>query len=236
VGRIGATHRLKVLALHSAIMKHAARFCGLYFLLALAMGSAAQAQIAAPGAFSNYSGCSSDTCIWVPYFAPKKFHCGPYTYFVDTKGKETGGTFILKSGTHTVLRTELLNLSASVAVTWAANNKAFAITWSNGGASGWFQVKVFVLRDGIAQQVPAIEEAYRAFKSHYYCEARGDNVQAYDWVNSQDLMLVLSVYPTSDCGPDMGHTEAYIVRTQDGKILQHFTEKQLDAYMRLHPQ
>lgn len=86
-------------------------------------------------------------------------------------------------------------------------------------------------------ELPATETAWNAFKVHYWCETRGDNIQAYNWApGTDDLVLVLSVYPTSDCGEEMGHTEAYVVDAATGNIQQHWNLDQLEAYMRAHPE
>jgi hypothetical protein len=197
---------------------------------------AAIAQVDAPGAFSDFAGCSHHTCTWVPWSVQRDFQEGDLIYTVDLNGKgDTGGDFVLRRGDKELLRTTLKDLSASTSVVWSDDDKDFAITWSDGGEVGGFHVRVFSVESDYVTELPGAKKAFQAFKARHWCKARGDNVQAYGWLpNSHDLVLALSVYPTSDCGMDMGHMEAYVVGAGTGTIRQHWTLKQLDSYMRAH--
>ena len=85
--------------------------------------------------------------------------------------------------------------------------------------------------------MPAINAAVADFKLRHYCKDRGNNVQAYRWINGGDeLLLETSVYNTSDCGRDMGYFEGYVVRAQDGAILKHYSRAEWIAYMRRFPE
>lgn len=195
------------------------------------------AQLAAPTALSDFSGCAHHTCIWVPFITPKSFKRAEFVYTVQAKGTETGGYFILKHGDKELLRTELVDLDASVSVVWADDDRSFAVTWSNGGAIGGFDVRAFHIVGDSVSELPAGQKAWDAFKRRHWCDARGDNIQAFAWLpDSRQLILVLSVYPTSDCGADLGHTEAYVVNAATGEIRQHWDIKKLNAYMRAHPE
>ena len=143
---------------------------------------------------------------------------------------------MLRRGDKELLRTPLKDLSASVSVVWSDDHKNLAITWSDGGAIGGFYVRVFHVEGDSVTEYRSTETAFAAFKSQHWCE-RGDNVQAYQWLaDSRGLVLVLSVYPTSDCGKDMGHTEAYVVDAASGKIRKHWDLAQLKTYMEMHPE
>jgi hypothetical protein len=192
-------------------------------------------QIAAPTAFSNYTGCAHNTCTWVPDSAQKTFQRGDFNYLVDATGAETNGTFVLKRKGEVLLHTALQDLSASVSVVWSQKNDAFAITWSDGGAIGGFHVRVFQIHDRTVEEVPASEKAIASFKLRH-CRSRGNNVQAYRWLNSDQLLIVTSVYPTGDCGSDGGHMEGYVVHVQDGSIVRHLNPQELKADMREHPE
>jgi hypothetical protein len=67
------------------------------------------------------------------------------------------------------------------------------------------------------------------FHSRYDCQARGNNVEALKW-SMGDLLLLTEVYPTSDCGRDLGHIEGYLIRLPDGAIREHLTLNQLRQY------
>ena len=48
--------------------------------------------------------------------------------------------------------------------------------------------------------------------------------------DSTKLVLMTDVYPTGDCGLDLGHTEGYVVAVPDGKIKRHLTLNQLKNF------
>ena len=106
----------------------------------------------------------------------------------------------------------------------------FALTYSDGGSIGGFHVRVFHLHgDAVTDISRVIDGAVADFKTRHYCKARGDNVTALKWIKG-NLLLMTEVYPDSDCGPDMGHIEAYRVSVPDGKIREHLTLEQLRRY------
>ena len=196
------------------------------------------AQMNAPGAFNEYASCSHHTCTWVPWLTHKTFQQGDLSYTVEGMDKdENGGLLVLRRGAKELLRTKLKDLSASVSIVWSDDGRNLAITWSNGGASGGFDVRVFHVTHDAVIEWPAVEKAFSAFKARHWCETRGNNVQAYGWLpQSSQLILVLSVYPTSDCGKEMGHTEAYVVKAPTGDVLQHWDLPRLQAYIRANPE
>lgn len=109
------------------------------------------------------------------------------------------------------------------------NQAHIALTYSDGGGSGGFHVRVFLIDGKGARDVSeSIDAAVANFKARHYCE-RGNNVTALKWVRGS-LLLVTQVYPTSDCGPDAGHIEGYLVSAPEGKILEHMTLNQLKHY------
>jgi hypothetical protein len=110
------------------------------------------------------------------------------------------------------------------------------VTWSDGGAIGNFHTRIFHVQGDSIREFATVESAFKSFESRHFCKARGDNVQAYGWDEpTHTLVLVMSVYPTGDCGRDLGHTEAYFVRPTDGTVTHHLTAAQLNAYMKRHP-
>lgn len=198
-----------------------------------AIGLQASGQLAAPGALDSFAGCAHHTCTWAPLFDHRSFHEGDLSYKVETNS----GTFVLMRNDKVLLRTQLEDLDASVSVVWSDNQKNFAVTWSDGGAIGGFHVRAFHVAGDRVSELPVVNRAFESFKARHWCEDRGDNVQAYGWLHgSRDLLLVLSVYPTGDCGKEMGHTEAYVVEGTTGQIREHWDLKQLKSYMRSHPE
>ena len=192
-------------------------------------------QLAAPTAISDsgYTSCSHKSCLFVPDdLHPRTYQQGDMSYTV----REDGG-FTLHRGHKTILSTRFENLSASVFVTWSEKNDWLAVTWSDGGAIGNFHTRVFHLSEDEVKEVDSVKAAYADFRSRHWCKTRGDNVQAYGWDRKTGtLVLVTSVYPTGDCGRDLGHTEAYMVHPVDGAVRKHLTLHNFNAYARSHPQ
>jgi hypothetical protein len=105
-----------------------------------------------------------------------------------------------------------------------------ALTYSDGGAIGGFHVRVFLIDgNGVRDVSKSIEVAVADFKARHYCKTRGNNVSALKWIRGS-LLILTEVYPTSDCGPDLGHLEGYLVSVPQGKILEHMTWNQLKHY------
>jgi hypothetical protein len=182
-------------------------------LLSLSGPALTYAQLDAPTALSDFSGCAHHTCTWVPWSTHKTFKQGDLTYTVEVNSQDdSGGNFVLLRAGKELLHTPLKDLSASTSV-------------------------VFHIEGSSVTEWPAVKQAFDTFKAQHWCKTRGDNIQAYQWLpNSQGLVLVLSVYPTSDCGKDLGHTEAYVVDASTGNIQQKWGISQLNAYMRSHPE
>jgi hypothetical protein len=215
------------------------RYCFGFLLIGVLIGAKTNAQLGAPTAISDagFSSCSHDACMFVPDSEhPKLYRHGSLAYTVEVPPSDEGGRFVLRRGDRTLLTTVLKDLSASVFVVWSEKSDWFAVTWSDGGAIGNFHTRVFHVQGDEVRETKAVDSAFRDFRSRHFCKQRGDNVQAYGWdKNSDSLVLVMSVYPTGDCGREMGHTEAYFVQATDGKVLRHLTFAQLNAYTERHP-
>ncbi len=192
-------------------------------------------QLPAPTAISDYgySSCSHSSCLFVPDDEhPKTYRQGNFSYAVTE-----GDKFTLSRERKTILSTHLKDLSASVYVVWSQGTDWFAVTWSDGGAIGGFHTRVFHLAGDEVNETEAGRIAFADFRSRYWCKTRGDNVQAYGWdERTGALVLVTSVYPTGDCGKDLGHTEAYLVQPTDGAILRHLSFSEFNVYAKSHPQ
>jgi hypothetical protein len=105
-----------------------------------------------------------------------------------------------------------------------------ALTYSDGGAIGGFHVRVFLIDgNGVRDVSKCIDGAVADFKARHYCKTRGNNVSALKWTRG-GLLILTEVYPTGDCGSDLGHLEGYLVSVPQGKILEHMTLNQLKHY------
>ena len=142
------------------------------------------------------------------------------------------GRFSVRRGGRTLITFVVEGFSSDGLMLWSPDGQAFALTYSDGGAIGGFHVRVFQIQGNAATEVTrAIQPAVNAFKARHYCKSRGNNVSAIKWVHdSKHLMLMTTVYPTGDCGPDAGHGEGYLVTIPDGKIERHLTLDQLISF------
>jgi len=124
----------------------------------------------------------------------------------------------------------LRHLSGGIFVKWAPDSRAFYFMWSDGGVIGNYSVRVFQVAGNTVNEVPATEQAARDFARSHYCKARGNNMFAIRWLNGSNTLLVATqVYPTGDCGKDLGLFGGYEVRIDDGLIVRSYTEKQLKS-------
>jgi hypothetical protein len=209
----------------------------LYATIALLAARLSSGQLSAPTALSDVSGCFRNTCIWVPFIKTHTFRHREYFFTVDTDSNGDEAEFILRRGKSELLRTALEELTGSVSVVWSPDGHSLAVTWSDGGAIGGFHVRAFKISPKGVRELPVGRTAFDDFKARHWCEERGNNIQAYGWLpDSRPLVLVLSVYPTSDCGPELGHTEGYVVDAPSGSIEERWNLKRLNRYIRMHPE
>jgi hypothetical protein len=156
----------------------------------------------------------------------------PGTDGISIRFDPDDGRFSLRRGTMTLFTFVVEDLSSDAEMLWSPDGKAFALNYSDGGAIGNFHVRVFSIQgDVVTETSQSIQPAVRDFKARHYCKARGNNVTALKWVqDSRRLLLMTGVYPTGDCGPDLGHTEGYVVAVPDGKIERRLTINQLKSF------
>lgn len=201
------------------------------------------AQLNRPTALATYQKCRGLTCIWTSD-STAHTKTGPYEAFLaesntmaDPESDFPPTDLVVMSDDTEVARIFLKSLSASVTLTWSPTYKAFAVSWSDGGSIGNFHTEVFELTGDHFERTNSVDRGFAHFKARHDCATRGDNVQAYRFENhGSELMLILSVYPTGDCGLELGHTEGYLVRVSDGAIIRCLGIHELNAYMRLHPE
>jgi hypothetical protein len=145
--------------------------------------------------------------------------------------EEEGATFSFVRAGKKIFEFTLKDLdSRSVWIAVNHDQSRIALTYSDGGAIGSFHVRVFWMNgDGVKDLSKSIDPAVADFKSRHYCKARGNNVTGLKWVGDS-LLLLTEVYPTGDCGPDLGHLEGYLVSVPEGEILNHLTLSQLKRY------
>jgi len=132
-------------------------------------------------------------------------------------------------GPNLIAKFRLRNLSAGVWLNWAPDSNAFFLMWSAGGALGRYHVRVFRVQKNHVSELRSTRIAESDFAKTHSCDFRGNNSIALRWVNNSDSLLVSSeVYDTSDCGKEMGLAIAYLVRTNDGKIIKRYSKSETD--------
>lgn len=120
------------------------------------------------------------------------------------------------------------DVSAGTFIKWAPDSNAFYVMWSDGGFIGGYHVRAFLVTDKQATESLAPKNVAAEFAQHHYCEARGNNLYAIRWESgSKELLLEPEVYPTGDCGKDLGFASGYLVDTKSGEIKQRYTAKQV---------
>jgi hypothetical protein len=131
-----------------------------------------------------------------------------------------------------LLRTiSLTDLSGSTFIKWSPDSNAFYVMWSDGGAIGGYHVRAFRVMDNQAIESPAPKAVARDFAQHHYCHARGNNLYAIEWVDgSKELLLQPEVYPTGDCGPQLGFTSGYLVEVDSAAVKQRYTASQMKKF------
>lgn len=109
------------------------------------------------------------------------------------------------------------------------NRKAFALTWSDGGAMGGFHTRIFHFdpNGSLVEDSKLIQPVIKDFTARHSCKYRGDNFEAIRWMNDDQILISASVYGTSDCGVEMGYAEGYLVQMSTGKIVRRMNKEQL---------
>lgn len=148
-----------------------------------------------------------------------------YREFKDSEG----GLLQVFQGRKLLRQFRLRGLSAGIYIKWAPDSAAFYLMWSDGGAIGNYHVRVFRVKADRALEVPTTRIAEMDFAKKHYCRARGNNVYAVHWLaDSGEIVVSTEVYPTSDCGKDLGFTAGYLVHTDDGTIIKRFLEPEIE--------
>ena len=114
---------------------------------------------------------------------------------------------------------------------WEPTGRALALNYSSGGAIGAWHVRVFTLDKGEPREITSnLAPVTADFKSRHSCEARPNNLTALKWLDASRLLLMAEVYPTSDCGVQMGQVEGFVVSVDHGNIERRFTFEQLKRF------
>lgn len=126
----------------------------------------------------------------------------------------TGAVFTLSRNGRPLLHKTVVNVSNPNG--WlgvSQDQQFFALNTSNGGATGGWSVSILhVTPTGTVEDLSsAMQVVSRDFSARHTCRTRGNNYQAMQWRRDNQLLITASVYPTSDCGNEMGYTEGYLL-------------------------
>lgn len=119
----------------------------------------------------------------------------------------------------------LPDISADLSIVWSPDSAKLAVTYSDGGTTGGFHAHVYALSGSrLIELTKPVQVAFDDFKKEHYCEARGDNEYVLGWPEgSKSVFVVAEVYPTSDCGSDMGLERGYLMDL-NGNILRKYSD------------
>jgi hypothetical protein len=120
---------------------------------------------------------------------------------------------------------------ADVEIGWSPDSTQFFITYSDSGAAGGYHAHLFRISEKqqlIESNLPQI--AFKDFKSQHYCTPRGDNLYFVGWsLDSRQAFMVAEVYPTSDCGQEMGIAAGYLMDVVSRTIIRRYSKEEAIA-------
>ncbi|SRR6266700_2591007 len=135
--------------------------------------------------------------------------------------------FRVKVANAVISEFDIEDISAAIEIGWSPDSSHFFISYSSGGAVGNYHVRLFRLTGQTLTENGTPLTVAERFKAKYWCEARGNNLLFLGWTpDSKVAFFVAEVYPTGDCGKDLGLYRGYAVRLEDRQILHVFGEKE----------
>jgi hypothetical protein len=125
---------------------------------------------------------------------------------------------------------ELPDISCYVEVGWSPDSSQFFISYSSGGAIGRYHVYLYRVTENEMKASGVPTQIAERFKRKHWCEARGNNLWFLGWTpNSKTGFFEVGVYPTGECGKELGLSLGYAVNLENGTVSRVFTEKQTEA-------
>ena len=183
---------------------------------------------AVAGGTERYS-CQADVFMFESYEKKPVVWSPDHSKHIRLWGSKEHSNLSIYSTEQLLKTISLWELSGATFVKWAPDSKAFYVMWSDGGAIGGYHIRAFLVSDDQATESPAPKKVAVEFAQHHYCSTRGNNLYAIRWEDgSNQLLLKAGVYPTSDCGRQMGFAAGYRVNTVSGEITQQYSAKQVD--------
>lgn len=140
------------------------------------------------------------------------------------------GRFRVTVGQMIISDFDLPDMSSNVEVGWSPDSSEFFISYSDGGAIGGYHVNLYRVVGNTLEKSRVPTTIANRFKTKHWCQSRGNNLFFLDWtLDSKVALFVAEVYPTGDCGKELGLHRGYVVRLQDRKVLRVFGEEKTDS-------
>jgi hypothetical protein len=141
-----------------------------------------------------------------------------------------GYKFRVKVGDQVISAITINDISSNVEVGWSPDSSQFFISYSDGGLVGRYHVRLFHLIGQTLTENQVPSTVAESFKTKYWCPSRGNNLFYLDWTSDSKVgFFVAEVYPTGDCGKDLGVYRGYVVSLEDRRILRVFGEKETSS-------
>jgi hypothetical protein len=113
-------------------------------------------------------------------------------------------------------------------VLWSPDSKAFAETYSDGGAVGTFHVVIYYVEKDQLRAIEPTAAVTKEFLSHpRVCfEPEDPNIGAIEWIkDSTEILVAAETLPHTNCD-NMGTFRAYIIRLPSGDIVHSYGQIQ----------
>ena len=134
----------------------------------------------------------------------------------------------VESGGITIGELGLPDDPVNTAIKWAPDSRSFYVEVSGNAIGG--QLIAYTVVGHTLLKLHGPEAVAREFAEKHSCKSRGNNLHAVRWEDgSQRLLLMPEVYPTSDCGEEMGYSEGFLVDAESGKIVKQYSQAVIEA-------
>ena len=134
----------------------------------------------------------------------------------------------VESGGVTIGEIELPDDPVNTAIKWSPDSRSFYVEVSGNAIGG--QLIAYTIVGHTLLKLHGPEAVAKEFAEKHSCKSRGNNLHAVRWEDgSQRLLLMPEVYPTSDCGEEMGYSEGFLVNAESGKIVKQYSQEVIEA-------
>lgn len=171
---------------------------------------------------------------------------------VEERGQDGGWQIVQRPSCFLVgggRRLSEISLAVGPEALWAPDSRAVAVTGSNGGAIGTYNVSIYradrrgsqeissAVRDDVARRFPPcvgrLAGCTRGERKQLRRNHSWVNVAAIRWEKgSEQLLLLAWVPPSAYFGANMGRYNGYVVDASTGAILKRYSKEQFERKFR----